>query len=274
MTKKRLSVLLAVWTAAAVFALSYLPPWRRPISEEPDVDIGSSLFSEGLLAVSKDGKWGYVDRRGREVIPLQYDSAAPFEENGIAEVICEGERGYRYINTRGEFVEKPEYKGGQTQRNNKRDIAPWYWDKELDPPLYGLTDGGGNILVEPSFSDVNRFSSVWDLAPACLYGISAERAWGVVDTEGTFTISPRYSKVCNTFGSDGLLLVQKKGRWCFVNPYGWTIYKLPEEIILIDYWGCDGGTTGVAFGSSGWWCIFDRRGRIITERGEYDDFRI
>ena len=103
-------------------------------------------------------------------------------------------------------MQLPEDRGGQEHRKSKREIAPWYWDKEQDPPLYGL------------------------------------------------------------------VLVEKKGRWCFVNPYGWTIYKLPEEVVSIDFLGYDGGTIGTAFGPSGWWCIFGRRGRIIMEGREYDGF--
>lgn len=32
-------------------------------------------LSSGLLAVKKDGKWGYVDEKGEEVIPLKYDAS-------------------------------------------------------------------------------------------------------------------------------------------------------------------------------------------------------
>ena len=32
-------------------------------------------FSDGVFAVCKDGKWGYVDEQGNEVIPMEYDSS-------------------------------------------------------------------------------------------------------------------------------------------------------------------------------------------------------
>lgn len=42
-------------------------------------------FSEGLAAVRKDGKWGFIDEDGKTVIPFQYDLAGGFHE-GLAVV--------------------------------------------------------------------------------------------------------------------------------------------------------------------------------------------
>ncbi|TZF86319.1 WG repeat-containing protein (plasmid) [Pedobacter sp. BS3] len=33
-------------------------------------------------AVKQNGKWGYIDRDGKEIVPFQYDEANPFEGNG------------------------------------------------------------------------------------------------------------------------------------------------------------------------------------------------
>ena len=38
------------------------------------------VFSEGLAPVSKGGKWGFVDKEGRLVIPLEYDDVGYFDE--------------------------------------------------------------------------------------------------------------------------------------------------------------------------------------------------
>ena len=62
-----------------------------------------SLFSEGYAAVCKDGKWGYIDKTGREVIPCQYDWANPFHE-GLASVLPSYGSGYDFIDTTGREV--------------------------------------------------------------------------------------------------------------------------------------------------------------------------
>ncbi len=52
-----------------------------------------SFFREGLAKVKKDGKYGYIDRAGKEVIPCQYDDADRFNI-GLAAVSKDGKYGY------------------------------------------------------------------------------------------------------------------------------------------------------------------------------------
>ena len=65
-----------------------------------------NYFSEGLVAVQHDWKWGYVDTSGKEIIPCQYDLAKSFS-NGLAAVGV-GEDSwnskYGFINTKGEEI--------------------------------------------------------------------------------------------------------------------------------------------------------------------------
>jgi len=70
-----------------------------------------SPFSEGLAAVCRNGKWGYINTRGEEVIPCKYvdydgyssyyESTESFHE-GLA-AIKKGDK-WGYINARGEEV--------------------------------------------------------------------------------------------------------------------------------------------------------------------------
>lgn len=92
-------------------------------------------FSEGLAAAAvldaekperpvagrgdrRNLKWGYVDRDGREVIPMQFLNAGDFEE-GLAAVnpgvgggegsLCGPPTNYGYIDRTGAFVIKPQF---------------------------------------------------------------------------------------------------------------------------------------------------------------------
>jgi hypothetical protein len=58
--------------------------------------------SISLARVKADGKWGYIDTRGREVIPLRFDDAKDFAANGLAPVEVDGK--YGYIDARGREV--------------------------------------------------------------------------------------------------------------------------------------------------------------------------
>lgn len=59
------------------------------------------MFYEGLALVEKDGKYGYVDMRGRVVIPLMYESGYKFVD-GLAPVCRKGLWGY--INSDNEVM--------------------------------------------------------------------------------------------------------------------------------------------------------------------------
>lgn len=48
-------------------------------------------FSDGLAAVELDGKWGFIDKTGEEVIPLEYSFVMPFSE-GVAWVTSSNQR--------------------------------------------------------------------------------------------------------------------------------------------------------------------------------------
>ncbi|NLZ27889.1 MAG: WG repeat-containing protein [Firmicutes bacterium] len=63
-------------------------------------DVGSH-FSDGLLAVKLDGKWGYLNRKGSFAIMPQFDAAANFSE-GFAAVEVDGKK--FYVNEKGERV--------------------------------------------------------------------------------------------------------------------------------------------------------------------------
>ena len=53
-------------------------------------------YREGLMAVCVDGKWGYVDREGNEVIAPEYDSSWTFTN-----VVTGTERNYCYAASDG-----------------------------------------------------------------------------------------------------------------------------------------------------------------------------
>lgn len=66
-------------------------------------DSARPFSTNGLAAVSKDGKWGYIDATGETKIPFQYVSAESFSDSGLAFVEKEdGE--YECINAKGETV--------------------------------------------------------------------------------------------------------------------------------------------------------------------------
>lgn len=71
------------------------------ISIKQNRTISYGVFSEGLCSVKKNGKYGYIDTSGKEVIPPKYEWALPFK-NSKAEITLNGRK--LLINNKGEEI--------------------------------------------------------------------------------------------------------------------------------------------------------------------------
>ncbi len=129
-THKRLWITLAVVGALAVFAgvffllgnstfgkptLKITTEFTKALERYDQIDD----FSEGLAAVRRDGKWGYINLQGEEVIPCQFSDDFPpgqFSE-GLACVVDDRNEADKklwnkrvgFINTKGEWVLTGDY---------------------------------------------------------------------------------------------------------------------------------------------------------------------
>ena len=65
-------------------------------------------FVQGIAPAKQKGKWGFIDTKGKVVLPFQYDKADSFSE-GLAAVVTADTDKYGYINTKGEMVIPPKY---------------------------------------------------------------------------------------------------------------------------------------------------------------------
>lgn len=59
-------------------------------------------FRDGITTIKQNGKYGYIDEKGKTILPCIYDSASYFI-NGKAEVVLDGE--HLYIDLQGNILE-------------------------------------------------------------------------------------------------------------------------------------------------------------------------
>ena len=129
-------------------------------------------FSEGLAEIKKSGKWGFIDNTGREVIPCRYDDASGFSE-GLARVKKSGKWG---------FVDK-----------TGREVIPCKYDD-----AFGFSKG--------------------------LAQVKKSGKWGFIDKTGREVIPCKYD---DAFGfSEGLARVKKSGKWGFIDKTGREVVPL------------------------------------------------
>ena len=81
--------------------------------EKDYTQVSKNISDEGLMAVQKNQKWGFMNLQGEEVIPCIYDEARRFW-NGIGKVKSKGK--WMFINNKGEIIPNVTAK----EENNKK----------------------------------------------------------------------------------------------------------------------------------------------------------
>jgi hypothetical protein len=157
-------------------------------------------FSDGLAAVQKKELWGYIDKSGRMVIPARYQRADQFSE-GLAYV----ELGNKslYIDKSGRT--RIEMRKGVSQYpdfHNSLVMVSGYSD--VDPNLCGYINRTGHFAINPKYNDAGPFSD--GLARVMTW----ESDWFYIDTKGRAVIRPawgaKHAKDAHNF-SEGLAAV-------------------------------------------------------------------
>jgi hypothetical protein len=177
----------------------------------------ASYFSSGLCAVmNSNGKWGYIDERGKVVVQFLWDNAHPFERDR-AKVLTYS--GWGVINKAGKFVLPARYEDVDIDgadrylvRHNKR----WGW-----------VTGYGSAVIAPNFEDAypyfgNKFAAV-----------NEGGKWGFINEGGKFVIAPQYDFA---FGfRDGLAVVEQNDRYGFINESGRLVIQPVYDHVPVDY---------------------------------------
>jgi hypothetical protein len=151
---------------------------------------------------------GYIDIKGREVIPLQYGAATRFG-SGLAGVELNGSWGF--IDREGRTVIPFQYRA---EVRRSRSTVPSEW------PLYSFNEGRAAVRVGDKV--------------------------GLIDPQGTFVVTPQYDEI-GAF-SDGRALVRKDGRYGFIDTAGAVTVQLVYDearsfengraaVRAGDYWG-------------------------------------
>ncbi len=183
---------LFVWLATAPFALAQTQGDRYP--------------------VVIDGKVGFIDSLGNEVIPPQFVPVADLAHfaGGLAPVA--GPDGAGYIDVSGRFVIGPDRRWGQPQQFHEGIAEVLIWGENGAPTTPAFVDKAGKI--------------VFSIAGARGHGYFAESLmpledagkWGFVDKSFHWAIPAKFD-FAHEF-SDGLAPVQVGRKWGYIDKAG------------------------------------------------------
>jgi hypothetical protein len=167
--------------------------------------------SEGLRAIKKDNRYGFVDNRGRLRIANRYENVKSFS-NSLAAVMIRGKWGF--INHEDQLAIQPVYDHVEQFKNgfavvrqkdfyglidkNGRVLIPVRYEsievledkrvKVKQNGLWGLSDSNGKILLHPKFETLVPLKNGYAI-------ISQGKKFGVVTLEGMSTIPQVYDGI-------------------------------------------------------------------------------
>ena len=154
-------------------------------------------FSEGLAAVSKNDKYGFIDTKGKVVIEPKYEWASSFSD-GLAIVSTEGL--YGAIDKQGKTVIPLEYESLGDFQDGSAAAARPAKDPEDYESKYGLINKKNEVVIPFMYESMGNLSE-------SLIAVKKDDKWGYVDTtnKSIIPINLKYETV-NDF-SDGLAAV-------------------------------------------------------------------
>ncbi len=188
---RRLVLLLAALVSVQFTATAQYAKWIvEPIYDK----IGE--FNANLASVQRDGKWGYINKEGEEVIACKYYNVTPFVD-GIAIATSRGNRLQAIIHENGEVIEEFVT---QTGNEIKLSIDPRY-------PYFG----SGMLLVTNGLVGYVK-------------GVKYTR-WGYLDQDGVLQIPIQYYSAM-PFCEDKAAVADTKMKFSYIDKTGRVVVPI------------------------------------------------
>lgn len=205
----------------------------------PEYDEITYVGDDGLIIAVKNGKYGFINTEGKEVISFLYDEVMMFHE-GLAPVKLG--KNWGYINKDGKEVIYPQYEFA--------DVFSEGYARVKKDGSWGYIDKKGEYVISPRYSDATLF--VKGIA-----SVKLDKTWGVINTKGEFIIPPNYDKILRVIEHD-LIALKQDDKWGFAS-YDGKILVSPR---YDDYAGFGAnGLAAVKIGEK--WGYVDKTGKLV-----------
>lgn len=161
----------------------------------------------GFVKVKLDGKYGFINEDGEEIISCKYEDADAFSD-GVAKV--KSAEGWGFVNEDGEEIVACKYEEACSFSEGLAGVQ--------FAEGWGFVNKDGIEIIPCKYEEVEYFSKG-------MARVQSKEGWGFVNENGEEIISCKYK---DAIFSNGLAIVRSKKGWGFVNKDG-------EEIIPCKY---------------------------------------
>lgn len=181
---------------------------------------GMKGYSNGLLAIEAEGKWGFLDTDGKIAIPLKYDHVSIFSD------------GYATARLNDEFfiLDKmgKETKVSIPLLKDVKDVTEGMIPYVSDDGEHGFINVSGEVVVEAKFNSVGYFSD------GMAWVKSHEGKLGFIDKTGKMVIPLKFEVAKDFDAKSGLARIKFEDQWAYVNKSG-EIIKVTDTEVWKDF---------------------------------------
>jgi hypothetical protein len=186
---------------------------------------------DGLFGFEKDGKFGYMDKNEKVVIPAIYlyessNKNIPLFTKGYVRIKKDGKSGM--LDKTGKIVLPFDYETiGLVQFPGKYVAVS---KKEGSKTLYGMVNDQNKILIPFEYDDI--------LADSNLICVKLNGKWGLFDNTGKKLLAPEFTSL-TSYSKDKVLKAEKDGKYGFIDPSGKWLFDKVKSVYTL--YGCSQG---------------------------------
>jgi len=166
--------------------------------------IGMQGFSNGMVAILSQKKWGYLNTDGKLAIDLKYDKALKFDE-GFA-VVRKNEDFFVINKTGDEFP----INGAVDVKNFSEGLAPY----RATNKMFGFIGTDGKEIIKAEFTSVGYFSE------GLAWAKTIDKKIGFINEKGEWVIKPTFLAAKDFESVSGLAMVKDGENWVYTNKTG------------------------------------------------------
>ena len=187
------------------------------------VNIGGKVVDEYVYDLNKvdGGKWGFINKDGKEVIPFIYNYANSFNE-GLASV--ELNEKYGVIDKSGKLVIDTNYFYIGHFREGRANVF-------TDDFMWGFIDKKGKKISEFTYNSVYPFNE--GFAGVAVGGFGLGKKWGFIDKNGIEITPIKYDSI--DFFYENYAQVNIGGKWGVIDKNGIEITPIKYDEIRSFY---------------------------------------
>ncbi|MBP1673035.1 MAG: hypothetical protein H6Q25_850 [Bacteroidetes bacterium] len=177
----------------------------------------ASYFCEGLAAVKIKDKCGFIDKKGKIVINPQFEIVSDFSEG---KAFFKNGKQYGYIDQKGAYVINPQFDRAGQFSEGMASI--------MSGKVVGYIMEDGKIEINPQFDFGGEFKSGLAL-------VSQNEKFGFIDKTGKIVINPQFEDASSFFGD--IAFVKSAEKWGVIDKEGKYIVNPQFDNVIQNFDG-------------------------------------